>query len=347
MDTPFAFLGLDPVHAWAEVVPLLPPDFRALATTHRQVLTQYGNAKITSAEELLRFVFAYAGTNMPLRDVVSAIEATGGPRISAMRLHMKLRQSSAYLHALLQSAVPERLELLPDLTRGLELVQVGSTKVVGPSSTQAPERLHAATVLHDARVDATAITDPSEYDGLRSFFWSPKQVAVATDGAATAASAGRVAAQGAFVLLEMCDGQLPLADAHGGGIDVRAFTAGLRSEGKDAVLERPARILLEGKKRLEGRLFTFARKDPRGQHSGVKLQRRDDLTAFFTSIPSATYAARELADLVERAAPVGEKLGGWTRPGARLSNQLEDTTRAWVYARALLGVLEQKVARAA
>lgn len=331
------FLGIDPVNTWPQIAALLPPDYEDLAVAHRQVLCKFGNAKITRADELLQFIFAYAGANLPLRQVVAEMASEGFVKLSAMRLHMKLRQAAPYLQALCQRLVSERADALPiEGWRGLELIHVASTCVVGPSATQAPERLHLATVLTDARIEALATTDPSELDGLRQFFWLPRQVAVASAEAATAASVARATAQGAHVLLDLGEpGPLAFADGFGGAVDARAFAVGLRG---DAVLTRPVRLVTEPARRIDGRLVAFKR---RGDAVSAET------AVFFTTLPEAILPRTELVDVAERAASAAHALSGWRRAGARLSNQRDDTTRAWVYARMLLGLLEAKLADAA
>jgi len=42
---------------WRTLVSQLPPDYEALATTHKQVQTEHGNAKLRDADTLLRVIF--------------------------------------------------------------------------------------------------------------------------------------------------------------------------------------------------------------------------------------------------------------------------------------------------
>lgn len=329
MDPSFAFLGIDPYMAFAEISPLLPPDYRALAVEHGQVMTHFGNAKITNADDLLRFLFAYTGGNQTLRQVVAELAALGAPKLSAMRLHMRLRQAAPYLEVLCRRMLEERADLVPESWRGLELVHAASMTAVA-LATQTQVRLHIATTLASARVDALATTDPSDLDSVKQFFWLPKQVIVASAEAATGASIMRATTQGAHVLLELGEGPMPLAfvDGYGGPVDARAFALGLRES--DGVLARPVRLAGEPKVRIDGRLVAFMR-------GGVRA-------VFFTTVPTTLLPREDVPDVTERAARVASALSGWRRSGARLSIQRDDTTRGWVYARMLLGLLEQKIA---
>ena len=75
---------------WAELLRFLPASYRELAKEMRQLEVQYGNAKITTADELLRFLFVHAGAGLPLRQTVAVVEGGGGPRISHVTLHQKM-----------------------------------------------------------------------------------------------------------------------------------------------------------------------------------------------------------------------------------------------------------------
>ena len=72
---------------WRTLLGCLPPDYEELALKHKQLLTQYGNAKVKDADTLLRFIFLHAGADLPLRQTVMLMAEAGGPRLSPMRLH--------------------------------------------------------------------------------------------------------------------------------------------------------------------------------------------------------------------------------------------------------------------
>jgi len=49
---------------WKTLLRCLPSDYEALARKHKQVQTQYGNAKICDGQTLLRFIFLHAGADL-------------------------------------------------------------------------------------------------------------------------------------------------------------------------------------------------------------------------------------------------------------------------------------------
>ena len=79
---------------WAKLLSYLPGSFRELAAAKKQLEVQYGNAKITTADELLRFIFVHAGAGLPLRQTVTLVAEGGGPGISHVTLHQKMRRAA-------------------------------------------------------------------------------------------------------------------------------------------------------------------------------------------------------------------------------------------------------------
>ena len=93
---------------WRTLLGYLPSEYERLAVEHKQLQTQWANAKITTAESLLRFILLHAGADLPLLQTVTLIAEAGGPRLSAMRLHMKMRRAAPYLQALVERMTPWR-----------------------------------------------------------------------------------------------------------------------------------------------------------------------------------------------------------------------------------------------
>ena len=69
----------------------LPKDFAALANEYKTLEVQYGPAKITNARDLLRLVLLHAGTDLGLRQTVALMAESGGPSVSHVTLHKKMR----------------------------------------------------------------------------------------------------------------------------------------------------------------------------------------------------------------------------------------------------------------
>src|SRR4051812_24617783 len=111
MESPIDLMSTD---GWRTLEAELPDNFEELAKEHKVLEVQYGAAKITSAGDLLRLVLLHAGADLGLRQTVAVMAESGGPRVSHVTLHKKMRLSAPYLRALVgrlaqgEEATPER-----------------------------------------------------------------------------------------------------------------------------------------------------------------------------------------------------------------------------------------------
>jgi hypothetical protein len=123
---------LEPERDWQTLLSLLPTNFEELALEHKLLNVQWANAKITTAAVLLRFIFLHVGADMPLRQTVALIAESGGPHLSAVRLHYRMRRAQPYLAALVARMVPVAAGA-PEQWGGYEMVCVDATAVSGPA----------------------------------------------------------------------------------------------------------------------------------------------------------------------------------------------------------------------
>jgi hypothetical protein len=116
---------------WLTILAHLPDDYEALAKEHKVLETQYGEAKITSATDLLRLVLLHAGANFPLRQTVATVAESGGPEVSHVTLHKKMRLAAPYLKALLGRLTAMSAETAPERWAGYELAIVDGSPPFG------------------------------------------------------------------------------------------------------------------------------------------------------------------------------------------------------------------------
>ncbi len=82
---------LDLREDWQSLLKYLPAGYEALAHEYKMVETQYGNAKITTVDELWRVLFLHVGAELPLRDTAALLAITGSlPRTTRHRGSMLL-----------------------------------------------------------------------------------------------------------------------------------------------------------------------------------------------------------------------------------------------------------------
>ena len=204
---------------WNALLSYLPANFRELAAEHKQLQTQYGNAKVTTADDLLRFIFLHVGPNLPLRQTVALAVEGGGPKLSPMRLHMKMRKAAPYLRALVQAVATGAGEASAELWCGYEMISCDASAVSGPGSEGTDARLHTAVRLSDLSFKQVEVTDVSGGETLRRFDWEAGELAIVDRGYANAPGIAWVIDHGADVLVRVNRGSLPLFDRDGTRID--------------------------------------------------------------------------------------------------------------------------------
>jgi len=117
-------------------------DFEALAKQHKVLEVQYGDAKVTSASDLLRMILLHAGAGFGLRQTVALVAESGGPDVSHVTLHKKERLAAPYLRALVSRLTHDSAQASPERWAGYELVIVDGSSFSGPGADGTDARVH-------------------------------------------------------------------------------------------------------------------------------------------------------------------------------------------------------------
>jgi hypothetical protein len=334
---------------WRAILAHLPGDYARLAQEHKQLQTQYGNAKITTAEWLLRFILVHVGANLPLLQTVTLMAEAGGPKLSAMRLHMKMRRAAPYLQALVERMVPWAAQAKPELWAGYTMTLIDSTVVCGPGSTGTDARIHTKLRAADLTVLDAEVTGASGGETFKRFLFSPGELVIADRGFCNPPNVALATEQGADVLLRYNRGTLPLHAAAGGRLDALATVRALHDE---VVLDLPVVFDNDGE-RIAGRFIAHrlpedqaaeARKRVRKEH-GAKTSSEMLEAAGYVMLFTTVARERMTAAMCLRAYRLRwqielqfkrwKSLCGFDR----LPNYRDDTIVAWLYAKVLLGLL--------
>jgi len=342
---------------WQLLLKYLPENYEALAHEYKMVETQYGNAKITTVDELWRVLFLHVGADLPLRDSSALLAITGGPIISPNRIHMKLRKAAPYVQALLTQISDQRENVEPERWGGYEMIAVDGSSVACPGSKGTDARLHAAIRLNDLLIRQAVVTDASEGETLRRFFFTPGQLAIVDRGYANPAGIAWVRHCNADVLARLNRGALPLYDEEQKAIDVVAWA---RTIPEGITLERDVWVYAEtdrGNEWFVGRLVgkrlpvdkakeaqERLRKEQRGEVTAESLEMAAYVLVFTTADASRLSAdhvleAYRLRWQVELLFKRWKSLGGIDQvPTIR-----DDTTLAWLSIKLLLGILVERM----
>jgi hypothetical protein len=359
--TATAFSRPDWQQDWRELVRYLPEEYQQLAHEHKQLLVQHGNAKITTADELLRFIFVHVGCDLPLRQTVVVVEAGGGPKLSAMRLHMKMRRASPYLEALIARMVPVCGQARCELWEGYEMVAVDASSVCGPGATGTDARIHAVLRLSDLSYEQVQVTDKHGGETFRRFVWSEGQLAIGDRGYCNAPGVAHVLDCGAQVLVRYNLRSMPTYDRSGNVVDVMQWLRALRV-GKPKDMRVQVVSNAQGVPRwLQGRLVAERLPEKEAEEARCRLRREhgSDATAemletagyvvLFTTTPRGAMPAKRclagyrLRWQVEVLFKRCKSLCGFDR----LPNYRDDTIHAWLCAKIVLGLIIDRIGSAA
>jgi hypothetical protein len=347
---------LEPERDWQTLLSLLPTNFEELALEHKLLNVQWANAKITTAAVLLRFIFLHVGADMPLRQTVALIAESGGPHLSAVRLHYRMRRAQPYLAALVARMVPVAAGA-PEQWGGYEMVCVDATAVSGPGADGTDARLHAVIRLHDLGVVGAEVTGGTGGETLKRFFWTPGQLVIADRGYANAPGLAWVVDHDADVLVRVNRGSLPLQREDGTPIDVLAWCRSL--VGHAAAQVNAQAIAHEGRARrvIHGRLVGFRLPDDEAEQARQRVRREygadasdeqleaASYVALFTTAPVGRLSAPRCVEAYRLRWQIELQFKRWKSlcHFDRLPNYRDDTIQSWLTAKLLLGVLLDRI----
>lgn len=348
---------IDALHGWDEIRRYLPSDYEQLAEEHRQIETQYGNAKIRTADDLLRLILLHVGANLPLRQTVALMAESGGPSLAPMRLHKKMCRAAPYLQALVAKMVAWPVEGAAERWGRYIFTAVDATVVTGPGSVGTDSRIHTKLRVADVSLLEVHVTDNKGGESFRNFTWEPGELAVGDRAYGTARGIDHVTSAGADVLVRYRLGGLALCTREGAPLDVLEQ---VRAMGDDELLDLDVHALLEDR-HINGRLIAMRLPADAAERARKRLVRENGTKTRATSAQSLeaagyvilfTTTTRERLDAerclqgyrlrwqIELQFKRWKSLCGFDC----LPNQRDDTTLAWLYAKVLLGALLDRMA---
>jgi hypothetical protein len=343
---------------WQAIEAELPEDYESLAKKHKVLEVQYGKAKITTARDLLRMVLLHAGADLPLRQTVTVVAEDGGPAVSHVTLHKKMRLAAPYLRALV-ARLSGGGDASPERWAGYEVVAVDGSSFCGPGADGTDARIHLQLRLADLEIVSAVIEDRTVGETFKRFVWHAGQLAVGDRGYANPPGVAHVVSQGADVLVRVNRGSLPLLDRHGQRIELMAWLRGLRghqpTERWAAIHDRETDEVVEGRLvacRLPAAKAEKARAWVR-RELGTKASALDleaaQYVVLFTTAPAARMSAEMCLSLYRLRWQVELAFKRWKSlcHFDRLPNYRDDTILAWLYAKFLIALLMHRMASGA
>jgi hypothetical protein len=334
---------------WQAVLAQLPSGYERLAVEHKQLETQYGNAKLTTASWLLRFILLHTGANLPLRQTVALMAEAGGPSLSAMRLHKKMRRAAPYLRALVEKMVGWTSEAKPELWAGYSMVLIDATTVCGPGAVGPDARIHTKLRVADVAVLDATVTDASGGETFKRFLFEQGELAIADRLYCNPINVALAVEQGADVLVRYNRGSLPLTYA-GRVLDALGTVRTMRN---DAVLDLPVSFEHEGDV-VRGRFIATRLPPEQAEQARHRLRKKEGATKvssdaleaaayvmLFTTVPRDRMSATRCLEAYRLRWQIELQFKRWKSLCGfdRLPNYRDDTVVAWLYAKLLLGIL--------
>lgn len=352
---------LDVTRDWKTLLSLLPADYEDMAREYKQLETQYPDAKIHCADDLLRLIFVHTGADLPLRQTVATVAAAGGPNISPNVLHKKMRKARTYLAALVERMTDWKQEAEPERWAGYEMLAVDATAFAGRTATGTDARAHLAIRLADLSIRSLYVTDGSGGESLKRFDFYAGQLVIGDRGYANPTGIEAAVNQSADVLVRVNRGALPLFDQDGKPVDLPATARQLRVDevldgdvyvcpgrGSDVRSIRGRLIIHRLPPELADKAREWVRRE-QGRHATAETMEMAEYVVLFTTAPRRRLTtircleAYRLRWQIELLFKRWKSLCGFDR----LPNERPDTIESWIYAKMLLALLMDKLGASA
>jgi hypothetical protein len=348
------------IRGWETIEAELPEDFEALAKEHKVLETQYGEAKIGTARDLLRLILLHAGADLPLRQTVSMMAEAEGPEVSHVTLHKKMRLASPFLRALVgcltrgsgNDAAPERWA-------GYEVVAVDGSSFSGTRADTTDARVHLQLRLSDLEILGAVMEGRAIGESFKRFTWRPGQLAMGDRGYSNPPGIASVVEQGADVLVRVNRGALPMTTADGEPVMLMAWLRTLKGHGPR---ERSVVVYSrEHERKVKGRLIAVRLPGAEAEKARARVHRELgnkathlDLEAaqyvvLFTTVPASRMSTDMCLALYRLRWQVELAFKRWKSlcHFDRLPNYRDDTILSWLYAKLLLALVLHRIASGA
>ena len=353
-----ATIDVASTQGWAAIEAELPEDFESLAKECGVLEVQYGPAKITTASDLLRLILLHVGADLKLRQTVALIEESGGPKVSHVTLHKKMRLAGPYLRTLV-ARLSHTGEGSPERWAGYDVLLVDGSSFAGPGADGTDARVHLQLRVADLNIVSAAIEGRHVGESFKRFTWRSGQLAVGDRGYCNPPGIAHVVGQGADVLVRVNRTSLPLRDERAERIDLMVWLRTLRGH---QATERWACVYdRDTADHYEGRLIACRLPAAEAEKARARVRRElggaasaADMEAaqyvvLFTTVPRTRMPAVMCLELYRLRWQVELAFKRWKSlcHFDRLPNYRDDTILSWLYAKLLLALLMHRMASGA
>jgi hypothetical protein len=346
-------MSTDYVRDVDSILRFLPADYAALAEEHDVLRLQHGNAKITSARELLWLFFVHVGLDMPLRQTAAVVKEANGPNVAPMRIHKKLIRSVSYLQALTRAMAGFDADLSPERWLGYRVLAIDATTLCGPGATGADARIHSVMELATLGIAKLEVTDDRGGETLTRFEWAANDLVVGDRGYSHANGIEKVVRAGGAVLVRLNWHSIPLRWSNDESADILAWLRTLDGHGCH---ERAANFQTRDRKgKVTGRVVARRLKDDEAAQAEEWVRREHkakdvspemlESARYVVLFTTSRLSAHDCVELYRLRWQIELQFKRWKSLCGfdRLPNYRDDTIAGWIYLKLILGMILERM----
>lgn len=346
---------------WQVLLSLLPTYWEKLAVRTGAIGRQFKG--FHSAEALLRTLLLHIAHGYSLRETTVRARESGLAQISDVALLKRLRRSGEWFKALCHALLKETSITLPQEISGINLRIVDGTIVKEPGKTGSQWRVHYSIQLPSLQCDYFELTGVRGTGAGESFKKIPllKNDCIMGDrGFSTAQGIGYVVSCGGFVVVRLNTASLPLYTLQGARFDL---VKRLQQMDEAGVLGQ-WRVKLGRKEGgwVESRVCVVRKSEVAARRAIEKIKRKAKREKIhvkaetmvyakyiivLTTLPEERFSAAQVLEWYRvrwQIELVFKRLKSLASLG-HLPKQDEESSRAWLYGKLLLGLLTEKLMR--
>ena len=235
---------------WGALAARLPVGWEAAAQT-TGALTR--RRVFRTAPDLFQALCCVVVGQCSLVEATHWIALQGGPPVSAVALHKRLKRSGPWFDWMLAQLCARAQAPLPNW--GRRVLVADATVITRPGSQGTDYRIHALLNLGDLRWAGCLVTDAYTGEHLGCWTLQPGDLVLADRGYATASNVAAARAQGADVLIRWKRSHSGLRTPSGGPFDLAALVARVRPGTR--LVERPSALRAPDGTLIPGRLLAL------------------------------------------------------------------------------------------
>ena len=341
---------------WKVLVSLFPKEWMQQAWQSGAVERLRG---FRDEEALMRTLLLHVGRGYSLRETVVRAKAGGIAEVSDVALMKRLRKSEAWLRLMCASLLRENGVELADA--GINLRAFDASVVKEPGKTGSQWRIHYSLQIPSLNCDFFEIKPATGRGNGESFVQFPVQsrdFIMADRGYSCADGVEHVAKAGAYVMVRVNTGSLPLFNATGKRFPLLQKLKNITEPGQIGEWE----VVIQARTtNIEGRLCVVRKSEHAIAEALGKLQRQETkhgtktrtetmeyakYVIVFTSFPRA-YAAEQILEWYRLRWQIElafKRLKSLAQLG-HLPKYDEESSRAWLYGKLFAALLTEKLIR--